>query len=159
MCGSKTWLMKNKQCAGVRCNQWRTSNQKVKRRNHVHCLEALRPYEVLPLRTWVDLGALAMKEYSTFPKLKNYWSLTIKLFSVISLLEESYSSAEIQSVYSTARMDQGVIVMKGYSTFPKAPGLEPHHRVYPWHSLLGRSYPLQRYSRHILQPSPTGLIN
>ena len=26
------------------------------------------PYQVLPLGTRVDLGAMAMKEYSTFPK-------------------------------------------------------------------------------------------
>ena len=26
------------------------------------------PYKVLPLRATVELGAMAMKEYSTFPK-------------------------------------------------------------------------------------------
>ena len=26
------------------------------------------PYQVLPLRARMDLGAMAMKEYSTFPK-------------------------------------------------------------------------------------------
>ena len=32
-------------------------------------------------RLWVrvDLGAIAMKEYSTFPKLQHYWNLTIRL--------------------------------------------------------------------------------
>ena len=28
----------------------------------------IRPYQVLPLRARVDLGAMAMKGYSTFPK-------------------------------------------------------------------------------------------
>ena len=26
-------------------------------------------------------------------------------------------------------LDLGVMTMKGYSTFPKAPGLEPHHQM------------------------------
>ena len=36
--------------------------------------------------------------------LQYYWSLTIRLFSVLSghTLEESYPSAEMQSMYSTA---------------------------------------------------------
>ena len=46
-------------------------------------------------------------------------------------LGESYLSAEMQLVYSAApadwAMDFGVIKMKKYSTFPKVPGLEPHH--------------------------------
>ena len=42
------------------------------------------PYQVLPLRARVDLGAMAMKGYSTFPKLQHSWNLTIRLFSVIS---------------------------------------------------------------------------
>ena len=32
----------------------------------------------------VDLGAMAMKGYSRFPKLQHCWNLTIRLFSVIS---------------------------------------------------------------------------
>ena len=42
-----------------------------------------------------------MKRDTTFPKLQHYWSLTIRLFSVISghSLGESYPSAEMQSVY------------------------------------------------------------
>ena len=38
---------------------------------------------MLPIRARVDLGAMAMKRYSTFPKLQHYWNLTIRLFSVI----------------------------------------------------------------------------
>ena len=41
----------------------------------------IRPNQVLPLRTRMDLGAMTMKEYSTFPKLCHYWSLTIKFLS------------------------------------------------------------------------------
>ena len=41
------------------------------------------------------------------PKIQHYWSLTIRLFSVISrtLVGESYPSAEMQSVCSTAPAD------------------------------------------------------
>ena len=61
-------------------------------------------YQVLSLRTRVDLGAMAMNVTPHFPKLKHHWNLTIRLFSVISghSLEKSYPSAEMQSVYSTA---------------------------------------------------------
>ena len=62
------------------------------------------PYHILPLQVRVDFEAMAMKESSTCTNLQG-WSLTIRLFSVISghsLGERSYPSAEIQSVYSTA---------------------------------------------------------
>ena len=41
------------------------------------------------------------------PKLQNYWNLTIRLFRVITghSLGESYTSAEMQSVYSAAPAD------------------------------------------------------
>ena len=42
---------------------------------------------VLPLWIWVDLGVMAMKGYSTFPKLQN-WSLTIS-FNLVSYPEHS----------------------------------------------------------------------
>ena len=35
-------------------------------------------------RTRVNMGSTAIKGYSTFSKFQNYWSLTIRLFSVIS---------------------------------------------------------------------------
>ena len=38
---------------------------------------------MLPLRVRVGLRAMATKGYSAFPKLQHYWSLTIRLFSVI----------------------------------------------------------------------------
>ena len=44
----------------------------------------LGPYQVLRHRAKVDLGAMAMKGYSAFPKLQHHWNLTIRLFSVIS---------------------------------------------------------------------------
>ena len=40
------------------------------------------PYQMLPIRTNVDLGAMAVDGYSAFPKLQHYWSLIIRLFSV-----------------------------------------------------------------------------
>ena len=39
---------------------------------------------MLPLRGRVDLGAIAMKEYSAFLKAPHYLSLTIRLFNTIS---------------------------------------------------------------------------
>ena len=39
---------------------------------------------MLPLRARVDLGAMAMKGYSTFPKAPALQDLTIRFFSVIS---------------------------------------------------------------------------
>ena len=47
---------------------------------------------------------MAMKGYSQSPKIQHYWSLTTSFFCVISLWE-SYPSAEMQSVYSTALAD------------------------------------------------------
>ena len=45
---------------------------------------------MLPIWTRVNLGAMAMKGYSAFQKLKHYWKLTIKLLSahiiVVTLL-------------------------------------------------------------------------
>ncbi len=60
---------------------------------------------MLSLWARVDLGALAMKGLSTFPKAPG---LTIRLFSIIirTLFREvSYPSAEVQSVYYTAPTD------------------------------------------------------
>ena len=42
------------------------------------------PYQVLPFRARVDLGAMAMKGVLHSPKLQDYSNLTIRLFSVIS---------------------------------------------------------------------------
>ena len=63
---------------------------------------------MLLLRARVDLGAIAIKGYSAFSKAPGLLVLTIGLFSVIfkTLVGESYSSAEKQSVYSTAQGDR-----------------------------------------------------
>ena len=45
----------------------------------------IEPYQVLPRRIRVDLGAMAMKRSSYSPKPQHYWNLTIRLFSVISM--------------------------------------------------------------------------
>ena len=42
------------------------------------------PYLVLPLLDRVDLGAIAIRGTPHSPKLEHYWSLTSRLFSVIS---------------------------------------------------------------------------
>ena len=62
----------------------------------------------------------------------------------LSLRDRSYSSAEMQSVYSTApadrdrpyqvlslqvRVDLGIMAMKWHSTLPRAPGLELQHQM------------------------------
>ena len=59
---------------------------------------------MLPLRTTADLRVMAIKGYPHSPKLQNFWSLTIRLFRVITgdSLGYSYRSAEKQSVYSAA---------------------------------------------------------
>ena len=48
------------------------------------------PYQVLSLLVRVNLGVMAVKAYFTFPKAP--WSLTIRLFNVISrtLIEEVF---------------------------------------------------------------------
>ena len=59
---------------------------------------------MLPFQARVDLGAIAMKVCSVFPKAPELLYITIRLFSVISrmLIGRSYPSAEVESVYSTA---------------------------------------------------------
>ena len=44
----------------------------------------IEPCQVQPFWARVDLGVMAMKECSTFPKNLHHWSLTIRLFSAIS---------------------------------------------------------------------------
>ena len=64
---------------------------------------------MLPLQIRVNLEAMAMKGVSPHsPNLPN-WSRAIRLFNVISrtLIEGSYSPAEVQSVYFTAPADWG----------------------------------------------------
>ena len=39
---------------------------------------------MLPLRARVELGAMAMKWFSAFPKVQHPWNFTIRLFSAIS---------------------------------------------------------------------------
>ena len=70
-----------------------------------------RPYQMLPFRAIVDLGAMAMKGCFAFPKLQNHCNLTIRLFSVISghSVWGSYPSAEVQMVYSTGLADWALL--------------------------------------------------
>ena len=67
------------------------------------------PYQVLPLWTREQWQ---WRDTLHFPMLQNYWSLAIRLFSVISRTlagEESYPSAEMQSVYSIAPAKKAAI--------------------------------------------------
>ena len=52
-----------------------------------------------------------------YSKLQHYWSLTIRLFNVISghLWEESYPSVEMQSVYSTALANRATFLFSCFS--------------------------------------------
>ena len=54
---------------------------------------------MLPLRARVDLGAMAMKEFSAFPKVP---SDCLVSYTRHSLVAKFYPSAEMHSVYSTA---------------------------------------------------------
>ena len=54
---------------------------------------------MLPLRVRVDLGAMAIKEYSTLP-------LDCLVLYPGHSLRESYSSTEMQSVYSTTQANR-----------------------------------------------------
>ena len=64
---------------------------------------------MLPLRARVDLGAMAMKGYSAFPKtpalLEPHHQMVLVSYPGHSLGGDSYPSAEKQSVYSTAPAD------------------------------------------------------
>ena len=58
----------------------------------------------------MDLGAMAMKEYSTFPKFpRTLTSDGLMSYPGYSLGVGSYPSAEMQSVYSTALVDEARI--------------------------------------------------
>ena len=68
------------------------------------------PYQVLPFRARVDLGAMAMKGAPHSPKLQHHWNLTIRLFSVISrtLISEllPLSSGAVGVFYSPSRLSK-----------------------------------------------------
>ena len=71
------------------------------------------PYQMLPLRIRVDLGAMAMKGYSVFPKtpalLEPHYDIVINV--IIGTLVGglgSYLSIEKQSVYSTTPADWAI---------------------------------------------------
>ena len=56
----------------------------VKSRNHGLVLfnPLIEPLSGATTVAKVDLGSMAMKWYSAFPKHQHYWNLTIRLFSV-----------------------------------------------------------------------------
>ena len=70
---------------------------------------------MLPLRARVYLGVMAIKGYYTFSKVPHYWNLTVRLFSVISrplVGVGSYTSADMQSVYSAAQAGRASVYLQ-----------------------------------------------
>ena len=66
------------------------------------------PYQVLPFRTRVDLGAMAMKECSKFPKAPASLEPHHQIVNFITrtlIGGGSYPFAEVQSVYSITPAD------------------------------------------------------
>ena len=74
------------------------------------------------------------------------------------MIEQFYLTHTLTGTTNPARVDLGVMVMIGYSTFPKSPGFEPHHQMQ--FSVEGRMITIlsagvvevQRCSQPILQP-------
>ena len=62
-----------------------------------------------------------------------FWRLCVCFFSLFIFPFLSSSLFNFDAPYHVTplwfRVDLGVIAMKGYSSFPKAPGLEPHHQL------------------------------
>ena len=90
--------------------------------SHLFAL-SLKVKQVLPLWARVNLGEMAMKRYSVFPKLQQYWSLSIRFFAIISrklgvvvvVVVGSYPFAEMQSVYSTTSADWTIELLFSWS--------------------------------------------
>ena len=68
---------------------------------------SMEQYEVQPLRVILDLIAMVMKGYSTFPKgLESYYQTQFSIISKTLVLEwGSYPSTEMQTVFSTVPVD------------------------------------------------------
>ena len=133
------------------------------------------PYLVLPLRARLELGTMAMKRYSTFPKAPALLKLhhQIVLCPTRNSLEESYPSAKIQSMYSAAPLVWGVLFFYRYAVSVFCNPSQLSHSleasyssaemksVYSaapadWTPRWGNLTPLQRCSRCIKQLQPTG---
>ena len=66
----------------------------------------MKAYQVQPFWVRLDMGAMAIKFTPHSPKFQHYWSITIRLFNIISrTLDGGLPSAEKQSVYSTSSVD------------------------------------------------------
>ena len=63
---------------------------------------------MLPIWAKMDLGAVALKGYLPFAKLQNYWSLIVSYIRTLVGGGRSYSSAEMQLMYSMASADSVV---------------------------------------------------
>ena len=72
-----------------------------------------RTYQALPLGTRVKFVVMAMKGYSAFPKLQDYWSLHIRLFNVISRtlvgIILPLCRGAVGVFYSASRLGQNVL--------------------------------------------------
>ena len=74
---------------------------------------SIKPIDQMqPLRAGADLGAMAIKGYSTFPKSSGITGASPDCLVSYAghLLGKSYPSAEMQSVYSIAPADWAIIV-------------------------------------------------
>ena len=87
---------------------------------------------MLPIRVSVGVGAMAIKWYSAFPKPHNYWSLNIRLFSIIF-------RTLVRGVFSLCR--DWVFIF--YTTQPTRPFLQ-----WSWLPLLKRFIKEIRYEIH-----------
>ena len=128
---------------------------------------------MLPLRTRVDLGSMAMKEYSAFPKapalLETHHQIA---YPGHSLGAFSLCKVSVDVFYSPSRLGwDGLVSYQdtrwrevlplcrdavGVFYSPSRLGWDGLVS-YPRHSLEGGLTPWQRCSRSILQPQPTGL--
>ena len=99
----------------------------------------------------VELGVMAMKEYSAFPKAPGqkphhqmvlYHNQDIRWGVILSLSKEAvYCTAPNSSIWPIDgtlshrfRVELGVMAVKEYSAFPKAPGQKPHHQMVQCHN-------------------------
>ena len=95
------------------------------------------PYQVLLLQVRVDLGVLAVKGHSTFPKSSSITgtlpSDCLVSYTGLSPGKGSYLSAEVQSVYSTAQADWAKIirVLLINSYFRTCPRIDLYKYIYP----------------------------
>ena len=68
-----------------------------------------------------------MNGYSAFLKVYHHQIILYHIQDTCS--RGSYSSAEMQPMYSTAASDRALMAIKEYYFVPRAPEQEPYHRI------------------------------